>query len=115
MLGMKSIWLSLFVFFSFSNLCMAERIDANQGKVIEEKIYILPDQMILSKEGIFLITDRGLGLITQLNWDENGYYTGNIEFKRCDNGHPQVCLDCHGCGNKKCIYRCNCYWGPRQD
>jgi hypothetical protein len=115
MITIRSIWIYIFAFLSLSNLCTGDQIFNSHQEIIEEKLYISIDQVILTKDGMFLMTEKGISLITQLNWDDNGYYLGKVEYKKCYNGHPQVCLDCHGCGNKTCVWRCNCYDGLRQN
>jgi hypothetical protein len=111
----RAIAISLFAIFSFVNFSVAYEINNASLGTIEKETYFFPNQIVIKDNGMFLVTEQGIGLITKLNWNEEGYFTGNVELKKCHNGPPQVCLDCHGCGNKTCIWRCNCYGGPRQD
>ena len=108
------------IFFCFSTL-KGENIDFtlfnnnDANELYSNKTYLYFDQIIVTANGMFINLEDNILPINRIYYDENGYFTGNVTLKNCDEGHPQVCLDCHGCAHKKCIYHCSCVGGPRQD
>jgi hypothetical protein len=111
----------IFIFLGLGTNLKGENFDFNSfndnyaNETDSNKVYFEFNQIIFTTYGMFINLEHSILSIDQVNYDKNGYYTHNITFKTCYNSHPQVCLDCHGCGNKKCIYHCNCAGGPRQD
>jgi hypothetical protein len=77
--------------------------------VYDDKIYIQPEQLIISSEGIFFVTQDLILPINQLNADCQGLFIPQVSpWGKCPNGHPVKCPNCIGCGNNCCAHRCKC-------
>lgn len=78
----------------------------------EDRIYVDPEQISISNDGLFVLTDAGRERIDQLNCDENGiYYVVNKIDKiidKCPNGHKIWCRRCGGYVTRWCKFRCKC-------
>lgn len=75
-----------------------------------EKIYLEPEQVIISKEGLFINVYNAVFKIPKLHSDVAGIYVLANYLKvnkRCDNGHIIYC-QCGGCCNRICKFRCRC-------
>ena len=80
-------------------------------EVCRGKIYIEPDQVVVSNEGLFFIFEGVILPIPQLNYDSNGLYILSdfvMGRDRCPRGHSRGCYTCGGCLNYQCPYRCWC-------
>lgn len=76
----------------------------------EDKIYLTPNQVIVSDKGLFALIDGVTIKITQIQCDQNGPYIRASMFeKRCWNGHPVLCETCSGCARLLCQFRCKCW------
>ena len=107
----RIIWICLFAFFSFSNVCAGNEISASSEEMTEERLYVSPDQIILTEKGIFLMTDKGMRLIDRLECDENGIYIPSLVAwtkEKCPLGHEVTCRRCHGCNWRNCKHACWC-------
>ena len=92
----------------------AERLESTFSEyiVIENKIYIHPDQLYITNKGIFIFIHGEQIIVHQLNCNENGIYC-LIEHLdsisgQCKNKHPIWCKRCWGCVVKWCKFRCKC-------
>lgn len=75
------------------------------------KVYIQPNQILISEDGIFVLDNEELVSISQLNHDENGMYIVRRPDKitdKCANGHKMWCGRCGGCVIRWCKFRCIC-------
>ena len=95
--------------FSHDNL-PSNALEYNEGP--EEKVYIQPEQIYISYDGIFIFDSEGWAHVQQLNCDENGvyYFTENLDkiTDKCPNGHKIWCNRCGGCVTRWCKFRCVC-------
>ena len=107
----RIIWICLFVFLNVSNFCDSTEIfNFNQTNV--EKIYVSPDQIVLTNSGIFLIEGHELIPISNISYDDGGLFIPNflVNKERCDYGHSIKCKRCEGCSDRRsCPFRCRCY------
>lgn len=95
----------LFAMMGFSIFSNAHEISDNLTNT-QARTYILPEQVFINDEGIFLLTDDKVLPISQLNFDSEGLYIASyIVTKGCK--HPKICI-CDGCGVSKCPNRCRC-------
>lgn len=101
-----------------SNFKSANHLDNYHSVFNEDKIYISPEQVIISQEGLFLVIDSTVYAIEQLNADASGIYV-DVSFtyvanyvvnkgRSCKNGHMAICKTCKGCSSETCRYGCKC-------
>lgn len=93
---------------SFLSLYGCDFVAEQDIKELAEKVYISPDQIVLTHENIFLLTDTGVQLVQSLAWDENGLYVTQIANNRgtlC--GHGYGCRICKGCIKPLCWNYCS--------
>jgi len=88
-----------------------EHVD-NEYRIEGDKVYIQPNQLNITDEGIFIALHGDQVLVRQLNCDENGIYClmeclDKITDK-CYNGHKIWCTRCWGCLVRYCKFRCKC-------
>lgn len=113
--------LLFFCFFSLSPLvssaanyspdCISSNTLDDNKVVARDKIYIMPEQIYISQEGIFIFDKEAWIRVEQLNWDENGMYCFGMLDKiidKCPNGHKIWCGRCGGCVTRWCKFRCKC-------
>lgn len=117
---------SKFPFLLILLLCFAQTLLAEHGwhalgaddhilseyRIEGDKIYIQPNQLNITNEGIFVIVQGEQVLVPQLNCDENGTYC-LMEYldkitDKCYNGHKIWCKRCLGCVVRYCKFRCKC-------
>lgn len=115
MFFLRILWISIFAFSGIFSSSFGENITGIYDDAFQEKIYVPFEQIIINDIGIFVIIEEIIMPIDQIHHDEYGFYFQRAEFKKCRNGHNVVCLDCSGCGNKQCKWRCQCLPGPRQN
>lgn len=76
----------------------------------EDKVYVSPDQVIVSEEGLFIVVDSVCIKVREIQCDDEGPYVNAAIFeKRCWNGHPVLCDTCTGCSRLLCQFRCKCW------
>ena len=103
----------------FSFFCEAQEItdrvssDLDEYELVWDRIYIQPEQLFISNEGIFLFIQGSQVLVHQLNCDGYGIYCrleqlDKITEDRCYNKHPIWCRRCHGCVVRECPFHCKC-------
>lgn len=95
-------------FVSFESNLVAEQIDTQE--VV--KVYVSPEQIVLTEGGIFLLGERGVQFICFLGVDEMGLYTTQIENNRGSDrgtlcGHGYGCRKCGGCIQPSCWNYCS--------
>lgn len=95
--------------------CSTQCLSSNTlegSKENKDKIYIQPEQIHISQEGIFIFDNEKCLRIEQLNCDENGIYVFATELDKitdkCPNGHKIWCGRCGGCVTRWCKFRCKC-------
>lgn len=59
---------------NFNSLCGAMLDEHNEIHEQIEKIYVFPDQIVLTVDGIFLVTDTGAVPVSFLGFDNHGLY-----------------------------------------
>lgn len=76
------------------------------------KIYIQPEQIFISHDGIFIFDNVGWARVHQLNCDEIGIYYFSEKLDKitdkCPNGHKIWCGRCGVCVTRWCKFRCKC-------
>ena len=87
-------------------------IDLIEYEVVEDRIYIQPEQLFITHEGIYIFIQGEQVFVRQLNCDESGIYCmiGDLDkiTDKCPNGHKMWCRRCYGCVTRWCKYRCKC-------
>lgn len=91
---------------------MAATVSNSEG----HRIYIQPNQVILSQNSIFVVVNNEKIFVNQLGCDESGLYFMshflNLPKKptkeRCTNNHTIWCKACSGCVFRYCRSRCKC-------
>ena len=86
------------------------RKDSN---LFESKIYVTPDEILLTKNGIYYLLHGEALPVISLNCDEKGVYIEPVQQDSirdsCPNGHKIYHTACMGCAFWWCPYRCKCY------
>jgi hypothetical protein len=81
-------------------------------EIVENKIYIQPEQILITHEGIFVLIEGAQVLVRQLNCDERGLFCFAEDLDKitdkCPNGHKIWCGRCGGCVTRWCKFRCKC-------
>lgn len=119
----NSYWNQFFICFSlcFLNLCSASEFCEYPDYLHEERIDILPSELLITDTGLYLLKFGEAHPLTAVFSDESGLYT-IIETKRkdkdgetCPKGHKIIHDECMGCGRWWCPYRCFCHfpWFPK--
>jgi hypothetical protein len=77
-----------------------------------EKLYLEPEQVIISKNGIFLKIADTFYQSPELYSDDAGIYIPIhyvvTRHEKCDYGHLIICKRCGGCAGCVCPFRCHC-------
>ncbi|HEY4832253.1 MAG TPA: hypothetical protein VIH61_06820, partial [Waddliaceae bacterium] len=85
---------------------------ALEYEVVDNKVYIQPDQLFITSEGIFLFVQGVQVLVNQLNCDDHGIYCLVDQLDtitdKCKNGHKIWCKRCFGCVVRECLFHCKC-------
>ena len=61
-----------------------------------EKTYVLPEQITINSEGIFISFEDGVVLTPAIHTDQNGIYFTEVRNRRCDEEYWE-CGRCHYC------------------
>jgi hypothetical protein len=81
----------------------------------EDKIYLAPENVLITQEGIFYVQSNKIIEVDAIYTDCEGIYMRGKEKadNRCGNGHPLYHIECGGCANWWCNFRCKCSspWG----
>ncbi len=110
--GIKLFCFIIFLAISIAQINAKECDQLNSPKF--GNFYLDYEQIILTEDGMFAIIENNVFRVYQITHDENGYAC-LVDYRKCPNDHPSVCLDCYGCRKKDCFYHCRCIGGPRQE
>lgn len=82
----------------------------NQLVSVEDRIYVSPEDLLITKSGIFLVSLGEAFPVTALYVDTQGIYIKKEDkiYDQCRNGHKIYHLACGGCDNWWCVFRCKC-------
>jgi hypothetical protein len=90
--------------------------EAKEMTIIDDRIDIYADELLISDSGLFLIRSGEILPITALFVDSEGLFiresmqAGKVwEHNTCLNGHEIWHKECRGCAHWFCPFRCKCY------
>lgn len=83
--------------------------------ILQERINILPKDLLVTESGLFLLKDGEALPLTAIFADASGVFT-IVDVRRsndsitdsCPNGHQIYHFACGGCANWWCSFRCKC-------
>jgi hypothetical protein len=120
---MKNITLRSSLFLLFSMVAFIHPLSAKEPSypnIDNQKIYISPNELVFTQEGIFLLHAQELIPIDAIFSDREGIFIIDpLKYDKitdtCPNGHKIYHLECGGCAWWYCNFRCKCYspWGYR--
>ena len=92
---------------------LSDQLDFSEFEVVGGRVYVTPDQLAITEDGMYLIVHEDLLPISTLHCDQLGLYVlHDHEWGVCPNGHPIVCQNCDGCDGFLCWYHCYCWTRP---
>ncbi len=105
------IRVNFFLLLCFATLCGSINAWSHPSQETEEKVYVSPEQIEVTEEGILVYDARGelVAIYKTLSYDKKGLFLKPIESERGPCGiHRVWCRYCQGCGVIYCPMKCEC-------